>query len=46
MCCFYQEIQLKYQALDAFKETVQVFKDQLDLHESHAKNAALHEQSK
>lgn len=46
MLTIFQEIQLKYQALDAFRETVQVFNDQLDLHHNHAKQAAQHEKHK
>lgn len=30
-----QELQLKHQALDAFKETVIVFKEQMELHRRH-----------
>ena len=30
-----QELQLKHQALDAFKETVKVFEEQLELHIRH-----------
>ena len=41
-----QEVQLKHQALDAFKETVAVFKDQLKLHENFHKQAAQHEMGK
>ncbi len=42
-CCFLQEIQLKNQALDAFKETVKVFEDQIELHNNFQKQAASHE---
>ncbi len=40
---FLQEIQLKNQALDAFKETVKVFEDQIELHNNFQKQAASHE---
>jgi phosphoinositide-3-kinase regulatory subunit len=30
-----QELQLKHRALDAFKETVKVFEEQLELHRRH-----------
>ncbi|CAH1775219.1 unnamed protein product [Owenia fusiformis] len=38
-----QELQLKHQALDAFKETVSVFQDQMNLHEQFQKEAAPNE---
>ena len=41
-----QEIQLKQQALGAFRETVEVFKDQIRLHESFQKQAQAHEVEK
>ncbi|ELT95404.1 hypothetical protein CAPTEDRAFT_179314 [Capitella teleta] len=41
-----QDLQLKHQALDAFKETVVVFEEQLKLHESFKKHATAHELSK
>lgn len=34
-----QELQLKHQALDAFKETVKVFEEQIDLHKRHHNDA-------
>lgn len=36
-----QELQLKHQALDAFKETVKVFEEQLDLHKRHHADASV-----
>ena len=41
-----QEIQMKHQALEAFKETVAVFKDQISLHETFQKQVAQHEMAK
>ncbi len=41
-----QEIQLKQQALGAFRETVDVFKDQIKLHETFQKQAQPHEVQK
>ena len=38
-----QQIRLKYQALDAFRETVTVFEDQIKLHETYQPQAAQHE---
>jgi len=35
-----QELQLKHQALEAFNETVEVFNDQLRLHDRFKKKAA------
>ena len=36
-----QELQLKHQALDAFKETVKVFEEQLELHKRHHADASI-----
>ncbi|XP_076102045.1 phosphatidylinositol 3-kinase regulatory subunit alpha-like isoform X1 [Mytilus galloprovincialis] len=36
-----QELQLKHQALDAFKETVKVFEEQLELHRRHHADASV-----
>lgn len=41
-----QEIQLKHQALGAFRETVEVFKEQIKLHESFQQQAQPHELDK
>lgn len=41
-----QELQLKHQALDAFKETVIVFKEQMELHRSHHGQVSVHELQK
>lgn len=41
-----QELQLKSQALDAFRETLLVFEDQIKLHERHHKDAQAHEAQK
>jgi hypothetical protein len=41
-----QEILLKRQALDAFKETVEVFEEQLNLQESYQRHAAANEMLK
>ncbi|XP_064626241.1 phosphatidylinositol 3-kinase regulatory subunit alpha-like isoform X2 [Lineus longissimus] len=41
-----QEIHVKHQALEAFKETVLVFEDQVNLHERFQKEAAPHEMQK
>ncbi|XP_062575749.1 phosphatidylinositol 3-kinase regulatory subunit alpha-like isoform X2 [Saccostrea cucullata] len=41
-----QELQLKHQALDAFKETVIVFKEQMELHRSHHGDVPMHELQK
>lgn len=38
-----QELQLKHQALDAFKETVAVFEEQMDLHRKHHRDVSGHE---
>ncbi|XP_046372437.1 phosphatidylinositol 3-kinase regulatory subunit alpha-like isoform X2 [Haliotis rufescens] len=38
-----QELQMKHQALDAFKETLLVFEEQMDLHRRFHKEAAPHE---
>ena len=38
-----QELNIKHQALEAFKETVSVFEDQLKIHESYQRQAASHE---
>ncbi|XP_050401628.1 phosphatidylinositol 3-kinase regulatory subunit alpha isoform X2 [Patella vulgata] len=40
------ELQLKHQALDAFKETLVVFEEQMDLHKRNHKDAAPHEVQK
>jgi phosphoinositide-3-kinase regulatory subunit len=36
-----QELQLKHRALDAFKETVKVFEEQLELHKRHHADASI-----
>ncbi|XP_052832107.1 uncharacterized protein LOC106879157 [Octopus bimaculoides] len=41
-----QELQLKSQALDAFRETLSVFEEQIKLHERHHKDAQAHEAQK
>lgn len=41
-----QELQLKHQALDAFKETVVVFQEQMELHKRYHKDAQVHELQK
>ncbi|XP_078319578.1 phosphatidylinositol 3-kinase regulatory subunit alpha-like isoform X2 [Crassostrea virginica] len=41
-----QELQLKHQALDAFKETVIVFKEQMELHRSHHGQVSVNELQK
>nr|QCW06539.1 phosphatidylinositol 3-kinase regulatory subunit alpha-like protein [Pinctada imbricata] len=38
-----QELQLKHQALDAFKETVTVFEEQMELHRRHHAEVQVHE---
>ncbi|XP_021350181.1 phosphatidylinositol 3-kinase regulatory subunit alpha-like [Mizuhopecten yessoensis] len=38
-----QELQLKHQALDAFKETVAVFEEQMELHRKHQRDVSLHD---
>lgn len=48
LCCCWctQDLQLKHQALDAFKETVMVFEEQLKLHDTYQRHAAPHEVAK
>ena len=41
-----QDLQCKHQALEAFKETVTVFEEQLKLHDNYQRHAAAHEVAK